>query len=392
MTVSPIRVVLLCDHQYDTLPLRGLAFQSEQPIKLSVEQMQDEADEWLVDDIDVVIVDISGLQNIRLCPGDLFDTLYSQVPVILVGDACKAGHALAGIRAGAQDWLIQEELAQRPLYDVLERARLEFFRQRNLVVSQAQYQSVVEDQTQLICRFLPDEAFTLTFVNQAYATKLGQTASALKGESLLELTPYWDRRLFQRKVAALTPEYPEISYERQMIIDGDIHWIHWSDKAVFDSNGAVMELQSVGTDVSTLRSANQPVEDIQCRFQSFFQNAPIMMQELDAKGRILNVNRCWSDAAGYNADEVKGEHFYRYMDHSVRNESHTVFDTLLQKGWLRNKECQLLRSDGQLIDVLLSATSEFDEKTSTLRFLTVVNEARHFSVVHSLDPCGPQIL
>lgn len=391
MSVSPICVVLLCDHQYNTLPLRDLAFQSAHPIKLSVEQIQNEADEWPVDDIDVIIVDLSGLLKLRLCPGDLFDTLYSQVPVILVGDACKAGHALAGIRAGAQDWLIQEELTQRPLFDVLERARHEFYQQRNLVVSQAQYQSVVEDQTHLICRFLPDEAFTLTFVNQAYATKLGKAASTLKGESLLELTPYWDRRLFQRKVAALTPEYPEISYERQMIIDGDIHWIHWSDKAVFDSNGAVMELQSVGTDVSTLRPADQPVEQIQCRFQAFFQNAPIMMQELDAKGRILNVNRCWSDAAGYRADEVKGDHFYRYMDRSDQNESHTVFDTLLQKGWIKDKECQLVRSDGQVIDVLLSATSEFDEKTSTLRFLTVVNEARYVSVVPSSAPTSASV-
>lgn len=375
MSATPIRVVLICDQSYDAQPLQGLANQSEQSIALSVELIPDEDDDWPLDSVDVVILDLSGVQKRRISPTDLCDTLYSHVPVILLGESRDGEKALEGIRAGAQDWLIQDQLAKRPLIDVLEFAKQEFFRQRDLTVSQAQYQSVVEDQTHFICRFLPDDAFTLTFVNQAYASKFGQTASALEGQSLLELTPCGDRLLFQRKVAALTPDFPIISYDRQMLIDGDIHWMHWSDRAIFDSNGVMLELQSVGTDISTLRSTAVPLVEKNSRFQFFFQNVPLMMQELDAKGRILAVNRCWSDATGYLSDEVRGKHFYRYMGKSVRNEVPSLLGTLVQQGWIKDQQCQLVRCDGQLTDVMLSATAEIDSKSNAHRFLITAYES-----------------
>lgn len=384
MSATPIRVVLICDQSYDTLPLQGLANQSEQTIALSVALIPDEADDWPLDAADVVILDLSGVLKRSIRPTELCDTLYSHIPVILVGESRDGEKALEGIRAGAQDWLIQDQLTKRPLLDVLEFAKHEFFRQRDLTVSQAQYQSVVEDQTHFICRFLPDDAFTLTFVNQAYASKFGQTASALEGQSLLELTPCSDRLLFQHKVAALTPDFPIISYDRQMLIDGDIHWMHWSDRAIFDSNGVMLELQSVGTDISTLRSTAVPLVEKNSRFQFFFQNAPLIMQELDAKGRILAVNRCWSDATGYRSDEVRGKHFYRYMGKNVRHEVPSLLGTLIQQGWIKDQECQLVRCDGQLTNVMLSATAEIDSESNDHRFLIIAHEASQSEAIEQV--------
>ena len=51
-----------------------------------------------------------------------------------------------------------------------------------LRAAEARYRGVVEDQTELICRFLPD--WTLTFVNEAYCRYFGKSRDELHGPQL----------------------------------------------------------------------------------------------------------------------------------------------------------------------------------------------------------------
>ncbi len=50
---------------------------------------------------------------------------------------------------------------------------------------EAQYRAVVDQQIELVCRYLPDT--TLTFVNEAYCRFFNKTADELIGRSLLPL-------------------------------------------------------------------------------------------------------------------------------------------------------------------------------------------------------------
>ncbi len=370
-----LRILLVCDQDYDLLPLRRLIRQSDQSLKLTTFHLQSDCDEYPVHSADVVLLDLSGMLNHGIDPADLDETLFHQVPVILIGEARDGAQALEGLRSGAQDWLIHGHLNERPLPYVLELAKLGFSHQRKLIVSHARYQTVVEDQSEYICRFLPD--CTLTFVNQAYANYRGKSAAELEGTSLLALTLEQDRNNFQRKIAALTPESPVASYDRRVVIDGDVYWQHWSDKAFFDSNGVMLEIQSVGSDITERRCKEQEALDSQSRFQSLYQNAPVIMQELDATGRILSVNRCWSDALGYDADEVTGSRAYQYVRRGHRRTIARNIETLQTCGWVKDVHCQLICREGQRIDLLVSATSELDANNELLRILLVGVDITH---------------
>jgi PAS domain S-box-containing protein len=108
---------------------------------------------------------------------------------------------------------------------------------------------VVQSQTELICRFLPDT--TLTFVNEAYARYFSRPEESLIGTPFLSLIPQEAHEGVRRQLASLTPEVPLRTYEHEVILhDGSRGWQEWTDQALFDDDGNVVEVQSVGRDVT----------------------------------------------------------------------------------------------------------------------------------------------
>ena len=89
--------------------------------------------------------------------------------------------------------------------------------------SEARYRAVVEDQTDLICRFLPDG--TLTFANEAYCRHFGKTRKDLLGKSFLPLIPGADLPIALSHLDSLTPDNPTVTYEYRIVNhDGKSIW------------------------------------------------------------------------------------------------------------------------------------------------------------------------
>ena len=115
--------------------------------------------------------------------------------------------------------------------------------------SEERYRRIVEDQLDLIVRWLPDG--TRLFVNEAYCQQFGQTKEEAIGSSFFPLVHDADRDSFITKIHSLTPESPAIEYEqRSFLADGSVGWHRWLDRAMFDENGRIIELQSVGRDIT----------------------------------------------------------------------------------------------------------------------------------------------
>jgi PAS domain S-box-containing protein len=120
--------------------------------------------------------------------------------------------------------------------------------------SEARYRAIVEDQTELICRYLPDGK--MTFVNQAYCRYFGLQPEDLLGKSFMPLVPEEDRSCFPELYAALSVENPFFTCEHRVILpSGEIRWQQWTDRAIFDETGQILEYQAVGRDVSDRKAA-----------------------------------------------------------------------------------------------------------------------------------------
>ena len=120
--------------------------------------------------------------------------------------------------------------------------------------SEARYLAIVEDQTELICRYLPDGK--ITFVNQAYCRYFGLQPFDLLGKCFMSLLPEAEREIFQQQYTSVSPDNPIFTCEHQVILpSGEIRWHQWIDRAIFDESGQIVEYQAQGRDVTQLKQA-----------------------------------------------------------------------------------------------------------------------------------------
>lgn len=117
--------------------------------------------------------------------------------------------------------------------------------------SEARYRAIVEDQTELIVRCLPDG--TRTFVNDAYCRYFGKTRKELLGTSFFDHVAKDHRQARQRKLDALSPKHPvAVDEHASTLPDGSTRWQEWVDRGIFDKDGRLVEIQAVGRDVSRI--------------------------------------------------------------------------------------------------------------------------------------------
>jgi PAS domain S-box-containing protein len=119
--------------------------------------------------------------------------------------------------------------------------------------SETLYRAIVEDQTELICRFLPDG--TLTFVNEAYCRYFGKNRDDLLGQSFLPFLPEEDLGRQMKHLTSLSSENPIGTIEHRVFRNDGIHWQQWTNRAITDDQGRIVEFQSVGRDITAQKAA-----------------------------------------------------------------------------------------------------------------------------------------
>ncbi len=130
----------------------------------------------------------------------------------------------------------------------------------HLSESAAIYQSVVEYQTDLICRYLPDT--TLTFVNDAYSRFWGKTRDELLGTKFLTFIPESAHPAVLSQVASIVDHPAVQSHEHEVVLqDGKIGWQHWINRPIVDADGKVTELQAIGRDITDRRRAEEELRN-----------------------------------------------------------------------------------------------------------------------------------
>jgi PAS domain S-box-containing protein len=139
----------------------------------------------------------------------------------------------------------------------LEQSVVELNRAQAVIAeSHARFRSIVDDQLDLVCRY--DTNLNLTFVNAAYSKNHATAPDQLIGTNVLDLIPQEDRERALRHVSKLTPQNPiAISEHQTLMPDGTRRWFQWTDRALLDENGRIVEYQGVGRDISERRRISE---------------------------------------------------------------------------------------------------------------------------------------
>ncbi len=173
--------------------------------------------------------------------------------------------------------------------------------QRNLDEAKKQYQAVVEDQTEMISRHLPDG--TRTFVNESYCKYYGKTKDQLIGQSAYaEMVPD-DLKRLKAVYSSLTPDKPTSEFEVcYSTPNNETVWQLWTKRAIFDDVGRVTEYQSVGRDISIRKRT----ETLNARLGRIVERSLNEVYVFDAQTfRFLQVNLGARNNLKYTMEELR---------------------------------------------------------------------------------------
>ena len=153
--------------------------------------------------------------------------------------------------------------------------------------SEDRYRSVVESQTELICRFLPDT--TLTYVNDAYCRYFGKSREELIGIKYTELLPPSIRLWAKEQIDALVRSRGTVTYEHEVLLpEGRSGWQQWVDHAIPGPDGEILELQSIGRDITERKRAEQALLESSERNQAILRAVPDLMFLQNTDGVYLD--------------------------------------------------------------------------------------------------------
>ena len=247
--------------------------------------------------------------------------------------------------------------------------------------SRAFLQSILEDIPHLICRCAPDG--TITFVNDAYCRYFGKSSDELIGSSFMALIPEEDRQKVRQYIATIGPENPVTTFEHSVIrTNGEIRRQRWTNRALFDPNGAITQVQSIGEDVTEQRLAEENLH----LAREIFENCDELIAITDANADIVDVNPAFTRLTGYAREEVIGKNIrllgfeltdpygcvqplYEYHAESLRRHGRWQGET-------RGR-----RKNGQRFTSLITINALKDDRGEATRFVSLSTDITNLKVV-----------
>ena len=110
----------------------------------------------------------------------------------------------------------------------------------NALKKESRYRQMIQAQTDLILRSLPDT--TITFANNALCQALGQSLEDVIGQQWSCFVPVEDVEELHRKIASLSPTHPIFeNINRDYRANNQIGWTQWINLGIFDDQGNLVQ-------------------------------------------------------------------------------------------------------------------------------------------------------
>lgn len=128
------------------------------------------------------------------------------------------------------------------------------------------------------------------------------------------MVPDGEQEFVRKKYLSLNIDQPYVTYEFEAFdMDGRVRWQRWTDRALFDQNGEIIEFQSIGEDITERKQAEKQLIESEARFRSLIANAGDMIIVIDAQGIITFASPSFERSLGYLPQDMLGENFMNWI-------------------------------------------------------------------------------
>lgn len=142
---------------------------------------------------------------------------------------------------------------------------------------------------------------------------------------------------------------------------------------ILDPRGRNLGAVASMHDITDMKAAEKALRASRKRYRILYNKTPAMMHSIDADRRLVSVSDYWLQHMGYEREEVIDRPLADFLtEESRRYHIEEVMPAMLESGWRRHVPYQMVKKDGAVIDVLVSAVAEHDEDGQFLRTLSVI--------------------
>ncbi|MHC1742125.1 MAG: PAS domain S-box protein [Syntrophobacteraceae bacterium] len=203
------------------------------------------------------------------------------------------------------------------LYVLIRRGAIQIERsQRELRVTEAKYQELVESANNIIMR--RDKEGRITFFNRFAQEFFGYSSDEILGRHVVgTIVPELDSsgrdlRAMIRDIGT-QPELYENNENENMRRNGERVWIAWTNKPVRDEEGQVVELLCIGTDNTERKRAEELLRASEERFRLAMEATSDGLWDWDVSTGEVYYSPAYFRMLGYDTSELPS-HFKTWLD------------------------------------------------------------------------------
>ena len=175
----------------------------------------------------------------------------------------------------------------------------------NLAENEKRLRTVVADQSDLICRFLPDGR--ITFVNSAFCEFYGQPEARLLGADFFQKLTTTEAAALRENLAALPDDRPVWTFDRRAVAADDrVEWQQCNLRRFASDGGKGFEFQAVIQNITPRKQAELALQETKATLEKMNQQFQLTAKEANAAADQAN-----------RANAAKSE-FLANMSHEIR--------------------------------------------------------------------------
>lgn len=231
--------------------------------------------------------------------------------------------------------------------------------ERQRAESERRYRELVELANSIILRWTPDGR--VAFLNEFGQRFFGFTGDEIVGRHVLDtIVPYTEstgrdlKGLIERVCA--DPEAFEQSVNENVRRDGTRAWVAWTNRIVLGAGGEVVEILSVGSDVTGARRMEQALVASEKKFSAVFRLSPVSLALTRLDGPIVDVNKSFERIYKLSAERVRGRLPTDFAElYDAPADRALYAERLRRDGRLSGIEVRRVLGDGSAVDLVVAA-------------------------------------
>jgi len=244
--------------------------------------------------------------------------------------------------------------------------------EKKLQQSEKQYRELVQSINSIVMTFNQDAR--VTFINNYAQDFFGFKEDEILGKSIFGtiLAKYDSQGIDLEEMAQSVFKNPEkytINENENICKDGSKVWVSWSNKAVYDEKGTLLEILSTGHDITDRIKLKHDLIKSENRFRGLVESSEDWIWEVDANGVYTYASPRAEEILGYSPDEIINKTPFDFMPEDEGKRVSKIFNEITES---RSKIINLLNAnkhkDGRIIYLETNASPMFNEDNDLIGY------------------------